>query len=123
MNRRHLGLIVALGVVLSACAGNASTSPSVPPTSTPAGIAVLRAVTFGRAVTLRLGSEPARSRSTAWARRHERPACPLEARSQRRLGTPRPRCWASAGRSTSSIGPVTASGLRLVPGPADQHAR
>ena len=35
MNRRHLGLIVALGVVLSACAGNASSSPSVPPTSTP----------------------------------------------------------------------------------------
>ena len=35
MRHRHLGLIVALGVVLSACAGNASPSPSVPPTSTP----------------------------------------------------------------------------------------
>ena len=34
MQRRHLGLIVALGVVLSAC-GTTTTSPSVPPTATP----------------------------------------------------------------------------------------
>ena len=35
MNRRHLGLTLALGVVLSACAGNPSPSPSVAPTPTP----------------------------------------------------------------------------------------
>ena len=34
MQRRHLGLIVALGVVLSAC-GTTTPSPSVPPTATP----------------------------------------------------------------------------------------